>query len=130
MFIAHDLSVVKYFCDRIAVMYFGELVEVATSDELFKHPLHPYTKSLLSAIPKPNPLAEKTRKRITYNPQEVHDYSKEKPVLQEILPGHFILANTPEMKKYREEIKVLDIKANIKMKEDEEKKAEEVNRGK
>ena len=72
IFIAHDLSVVKYFCDRIAVMYFGELVELATSDELFKHPLHPYTKSLLSAIPKPNPLTEKTRKRITYNPQECH----------------------------------------------------------
>ena len=114
MFIAHDLSVVKYFCDRIAVMYFGELVEVATSDELFKHPLHPYTKSLLSAIPKPNPLTEKTRKRITYNPQEVHDYSKEKPTLQEILPGHFILANTAEMGKYREEIKSLDIKAEAK----------------
>ncbi|MFA7111325.1 MAG: ATP-binding cassette domain-containing protein, partial [Bacilli bacterium] len=103
MFIAHDLSVVKYFCDRIAVMYFGELVEVATSDELFKHPLHPYTKSLLSAIPKPNPLTERNRKRITYNPQACHDYSKEKPTLQEILPGHFILANTPEMDKYREE---------------------------
>src|SRR5574344_271691 len=114
MFIAHDLSVVKYFCDRIAVMYFGELVELATSDELFKHPLHPYTKSLLSAIPKPNPLTEKTRKRITYNPQECHDYSKEKPVLQEILPGHFILANTPEMAKYREEIKELDIERHTK----------------
>jgi len=114
LFIAHDLSVVKYFCDRIAVMYFGELVELATSDELFKHPLHPYTKSLLSAIPKPNPLTEKTRKRITYNPQEVHDYSKEKPTLQEILPGHFILANTAEMGKYREEIKSLDIKAEAK----------------
>ncbi len=90
-------------------MYFGEFVEIATSDELFKHPLHPYTKSLLSAIPKPNPLTEKTRKRITYDPKEVHDYSKEKPVLQEILPGHFILANTEEMEKYREEIKELDI---------------------
>lgn len=109
IFIAHDLSVVKYFCDRIAVMYFGEFVEIATSDELFKHPLHPYTKSLLSAIPKPNPLTEKTRMRITYDPKEVHDYSKEKPVLQEILPGHFILANTEEMEKYREEIKELDI---------------------
>ncbi len=114
IFIAHDLSVVKYFCDRIAVMYFGELVELATSDELFKHPLHPYTKSLLSAIPKPNPLTEKSRKRITYNPQEVHDYSKEKPTLQEILPGHFILANTPEMEKYKEEIKELDVERHLK----------------
>jgi len=111
IFIAHDLSVVKYFCDRIAVMYFGELVELASSDELFKHPLHPYTKSLLSAIPKPNPISEKTRKRITYNPQEVHDYSVEKPHLHEILPGHFILANTPEIEKYNEEIKKLDKEA-------------------
>lgn len=108
LFIAHDLSVVKYFCDRIAVMYFGEIVELATSDELFKHPLHPYTKSLLSAIPKPNPLTEKTRKRITYNPQESHDYSVEKPKFVEILPGHFILANSSEIEKYKEEIKMLD----------------------
>ena len=114
IFIAHDLSVVKYFCDRIAVMYFGEIVELASSDELFKHPLHPYTKSLLSAIPKPNPLTEKTRKRITYNPREVHDYSKEKPTLQEILPGHFILANSVEMEKYKEEIKELDIERKLK----------------
>jgi len=114
IFIAHDLSVVKYFCDRIAVMYFGEVVELASSDELFKHPLHPYTKSLLSAIPKPNPLTEKTRKRITYNPREVHDYSKEKPTLQEILPGHFILANSVEMEKYKEEIKELDIERKLK----------------
>lgn len=108
LFIAHDLSVVKYFCDRIAVMYFGEIVELATSDELFKHPLHPYTKSLLSAIPKPNPLTEKNRKRIVYHPEECHDYSKEKPKLVEILPGHFILANTPEIEKYKEQIANLD----------------------
>ena len=112
MFIAHDLSVVKYFCDRIAVMYFGEIVELSTSDELFKHPLHPYTKSLLSAIPKPDPFAELEKTRIVYNPQEVHDYSKEKPKLVEILPGHFILANTPEIEKYKQEIEVLDKKNN------------------
>ena len=111
MFIAHDLSVVKYFCDRIAVMYFGEMVELATSDELFRHPLHPYTKALLSAIPKPDPLSEKTRKRIVYRPAESHDYSKEKPTFQEILPGHFILANSEEMEKYRAEIKEDDLKA-------------------
>ena len=109
LFIAHDLSVVKYFCDRIAVMYFGEIVELASSDELFKHPLHPYTKSLLSAIPKPNPLTEKNRVRIVYNPQECHDYSVEKPKFVEILPGHFILANTPEIEKYKKEIKELDL---------------------
>ncbi len=108
MFIAHDLSVVKYFCDRIAVMYFGEIVELASSDELFKHPLHPYTKSLLSAIPKPNPISEKNRKRIIYEPSKVHDYSVEKPKLVEIIPGHFILANTEEINKYKKEIIELD----------------------
>lgn len=110
MFIAHDLSVVKYFCDRIAVMYFGEIVELASSDELFRHPLHPYTKSLLSAIPKPNPYHEKNRVRITYDPSKEHDYTNEKPTLKEILPNHFILANTPEMEKYRLEIEKIDKK--------------------
>jgi oligopeptide transport system ATP-binding protein len=104
MFIAHDLSVVKYFCDRIAVMYFGNIVELASSDELFAHPLHPYTKALLSAIPKPDPLSEKVRKRFVYKPQEVHDYSKEAPKLTEIVPGHFVLANSVELEKYREEM--------------------------
>ena len=104
IFIAHDLSVVKYFCDRIAVMYFGKIVELAPSDELFKNPLHPYTKSLLSAIPKPNPLTEKNRTRITYNPQLVHDYSVNKPRLVEITPGHFIYCNVDEEKKYKEEL--------------------------
>ena len=108
LFIAHDLSVVKYFCDKIAVMYFGELVEMASSEELFKHPLHPYTKSLLSAIPKPDPLSEKNRKRINYNPVDAHDYSEQKPRLTEIRPGHFILANDVELTKYEAEIKALD----------------------
>lgn len=110
LFIAHDLSVVKYFCDRIAVMYFGEIVELADSDELFKHPLHPYTDALLSAIPKPDPLSEKVRQRHVYNPAKEHDYSKEKPTLQEIVPGHFVLANSAEMEKYRKRIKELDKK--------------------
>ena len=101
MFIAHDLSVVKYFCDRIAVMYFGNIVELASSDELFAHPLHPYTKALLSAIPKPDPLSEKERKRFVYNPANEHDYSKEAPSLKEIAPGHFVMANTEELEKYR-----------------------------
>ena len=108
LFIAHDLSVVKYFSDRIAVMYFGHIVELATSDELFKHPLHPYTKSLLSAIPLPDPNYEKKRKRITYNPLSAHDYSKEGPTMREILPGHFILCNSEEFAKYQEEIQQLD----------------------
>ena len=108
IFIAHDLSVVKYFCDRIAVMYFGKIVELTTSDELFKHPLHPYTNSLLSAIPKPNPLTEKTRKRIIYNPQLEHDYSVDKPTLREIIPGHFVYCNDAEEIKFKEKIVQLD----------------------
>ena len=113
MFIAHDLSVVKYFSDRIGVMYYGKMVELATSEELFKHPLHPYTKSLLSAIPLPDPRYEKKRKRITYNPLTAHDYSQELPVMQEILPGHFILCNSAELENYKKEIKELD-KSNSK----------------
>ena len=108
MFIAHDLSVVKYFCDRIAVMYFGNIVELASSDELFKHPLHPYTRALLSAIPKPDPLSEKERKRFVYKPQEEHDYSKEAPKLTEIIPGHFVMANSEELEKYHQELKDAD----------------------
>lgn len=117
MFIAHDLSVVKYFCDRIAVMYFGEMVELATSDELFRHPLHPYTRALLSAIPKPDPLSEKKRKRIIYNPAKEHDYTVEKPHFQEIEPGHFVLASDSEMLKYKELMKQED-EAN-RLKEEE-----------
>ncbi len=108
LFIAHDLSVVKYFCDRIAVMYYGSIVEIASSDELFRHPLHPYTKALLSAIPKPDPLSEKGRIRQIYNPAKEHDYSKEKPTLVEILPGHFVLANGEEVNKYKLEIEEID----------------------
>ncbi len=105
VFIAHNLSVVKYFCDRIAVMYFGKIVELATSEELFKHPLHPYTKSLLSAIPLPDPEYEKDRVRINYNPISAHDYSVEKPTLKEILPGHFISCNTAEFEQYQKELR-------------------------
>ena len=102
LFIAHDLSVVKYFSDRIGVMYFGNLVEMTTSDELFAHPLHPYTKSLLSAIPLPDPVYEKNRKRITYNPLAEHDYSVDKPTLREVKPGHFVKCTDAEFKKYQE----------------------------
>ena len=120
LFIAHDLSVVKYFSDRIAVMYYGKIVELTTSDELFKHPLHPYTKSLLSAIPLPDPHYEKLRKRITYNPLIAHDYSKEQPTMREVLPGHFIRCNTEEYNRYLEEIKELDIAAERKAQEEKE----------
>ncbi len=104
MFIAHNLSVVKYFSDRIAVMYYGKIVEMTTSDELFAHPLHPYTKSLLSAIPYPDPHYEKARKRIEYNPAKTHDYSVDKPTLREIVPGHFIYCNDAEFAAYQEEL--------------------------
>ena len=100
MFIAHDLAVVKYFSHRIAVMYFGKIVELGTSDELFAHPFHPYTRSLLSAIPLPDPITEKNRKRITYNPVLDHDYSKEGPSMREVSPGHFVYCNTEEYEKY------------------------------
>lgn len=104
MFVAHDLSVVKYFSDRIAVMYFGKLVELASAEELFENPCHPYTKALLSAIPFPDPHYEKQRKRIIYTPALDHDYSKEGPTLQEVKPDHFVYCNTEELNKYREEI--------------------------
>ena len=102
MFIAHDLSVVKYFSDRIGVMYFGKMVELADSDELFKNPLHPYTKSLLSAIPLPDPVYEKQRTRIHYNPIAEHDYSVDTPSFREISPGHFVYCNNAEEEKYKQ----------------------------
>ena len=105
MFIAHDLSVVKYFSDRIGVMYFGKMVELADSDELFKNPMHPYTKSLLSAIPLPDPIYEKQRTRVTYNPLAEHDYSVEGPSFREISPGHFVYCNSAEEAKYKQELK-------------------------
>ena len=104
LFIAHDLSVVKYFSDRIGVMYFGKMVELASSDELFAHPLHPYTKSLLSAIPLPDPHSEKNRQRITYNSLAEHDYSVNKPTMREIVPGHFVYCNDEEELKYKQEL--------------------------
>lgn len=104
LFIAHDLSVVKYFSDRIGVMYYGKMVELATSDELFAHPLHPYTRSLLSAIPLPDPVYEKSRKRITYEPLKEHDYSVDKPSMREILPGHFVQCNDAEFEAYRKQL--------------------------
>ena len=104
LFIAHDLSVVKYFSDRIGVMYFGKMVELAESDELFAHPLHPYTRSLLSAIPLPDPHSEKNRQRIVYNSLAEHDYTVDKPTLREILPGHFVYCNDAEEAKYKKEL--------------------------
>ena len=129
IFIAHDLSVVKYFCDRIAVMYFGKIVELASSEELFRHPLHPYTVSLLSAIPKPNPLTEKERVRILYNPATEHDYSVDAPQMREVCPGHQVYCNQAEFEAYQKRIAELDAaeakapKKAAKAKEPSEKKA-------
>ena len=103
--IAHDLSVVKYFSDRIGVMYFGKMVELASSDELFAHPLHPYTKSLLSAIPLPDPISEKKRTRMRYDPLSAHDYNgTDQPSLREVAPGHFVHCNDAEYMAYRREM--------------------------
>ena len=106
LFIAHDLSVVKYFSDRIGVMYFGNMVELASSDELFRNPMHPYTRSLLSAIPLPDPIYEKNRQRIVYNPLAEHDYTVDKPSFREIAPDHFVYCNDAEEARYKKELNV------------------------
>lgn len=106
LFIAHDLSVVKYFSDRIGVMYYGKMVELADSDELFAHPLHPYTKSLLSAIPLPDPVYERQRRRITYNPLAEHDYTVDQPSFREVRPGHFVQCNETEYQRIMTELSV------------------------
>ena len=105
LFIAHNLSVVKYFSDRIGVMYYGHLVEVANGDDLYKNPLHPYTKALLSAIPEPNPITERTRKRVDYDPERDHDYSVEKPSMVEVEPEHFVYCSPSELEAYRKQLK-------------------------
>ncbi|MBO4378031.1 MAG: ABC transporter ATP-binding protein [Clostridia bacterium] len=105
MFIAHDLSVVRFISDRIAVIHKGRIVELAEAEELFLHPLHPYTQALLSAVPNPNPYLERTKKLLVYDPS-VHDYSVDKPVWEEILPGHFIYGNAPELDGYRKALNI------------------------
>ena len=110
LFIAHDLSVVKYFCDRIAVMYYGKIVELASAEELFKNPLHPYTKSLLSAVPQPDPITERKRKRVAYNPS-IHDYANDAPVLSEVSKDHFVSANAKELKAYKSLLKAAEVQA-------------------
>ncbi len=103
LFIAHDLSMVKYISDRIGVMHRGKLVELTTSEELYANPLHPYTKSLLSAIPLPDPEHERHRVRIKYDPS-IHDYSEHQPKWLEIRPGHFIFGSEPEFAQYEKEL--------------------------
>ena len=108
LFIAHDLSVVKYISDRIAVIYAGKIVELAEANRLFEAPLHPYTKSLLTAVPIPDPVIERKKKIITYNPYTTHHYVKsDAPQLREIEPGHFVRCNTPEYEAYIKELERL-----------------------
>ena len=102
LFIAHDLSVVRFISDRIAVIHKGRIVALAEAEELFRHPLHPYTKSLLSAVPNPDPAIEKHKKLIVYDPG-MHDYSVDKPEWCELLPEHFVYGNAKELDGYRKE---------------------------
>ena len=100
LFIAHDLTVVRYFADRIAVIHQGELKELAETEELFARPLHPYTISLLSAVPLPDPDLEKKKVLIVYDPK-AHQYMTDKPSWREVFPGHFVLANDIEEDGYK-----------------------------
>ena len=101
LFISHDLSVMRFICDRIAVIHKGVLVELAQTEKLFAHPLHPYTRALLSAIPLPDPAREKNKKLEVYDPTQ-HDYSVDKPSWVEVEEGHMIWGNQKELSRYRE----------------------------
>ena len=100
LFIAHDLSIVRFISDRIVVIYKGRVVEIAETEELFKYPLHPYTKSLISAIPIPDPIIEKQKKLYVYDPS-MHDYSTEKPELCDLGNGHMVFGNSREIEEYK-----------------------------
>ncbi len=106
LFIAHDLSVMRFITDRIAVIHKGRLVELCGTERLFEAPLHPYTQALLSAIPLPDPVTEKQKKLLVYDPS-IHHYEENPPIWTEIEPGHFILASEPELKKYRRQLSEL-----------------------
>ncbi len=104
LFIAHDLSVVRFICDRIAVIHKGKIVELAESEELFAHPFHPYTQALLSAIPQPDPIAERQKQLIVYDPA-CHKYSEtNQPLWEEVCPGHFVLGSREELDSYRAQL--------------------------
>ena len=101
LFIAHDLSVVRFLCDRIAVIHRGRIVELAESEELFAHPLHPYTRALLSAIPQPDPIAERKKKLLVYDPSCHHYSESNQPSWREARPSHFVLASEEELAAYQ-----------------------------
>ena len=103
LFIAHDLSVMRFICDRIAVIHKGVIVELSETEKLFAHPLHPYTRALLSAIPMPDPESERETVLEVYDPS-CHHYETDKPVWTEIEPGHFIMANQEELAEYRKQL--------------------------
>ena len=108
LFIAHDLSVVRYISDSIAVIYAGHIVEIAPANRLFEAPLHPYTKSLLSAVPFPDPQVERQKKILVYNAAQIHHYVKsDAPQLVEIEKDHFVRCNTPELAAYKKELEKL-----------------------
>lgn len=100
LFIAHDLSVVRFITDRLAVIHKGKIVELAETEKLFSHPLHPYTRSLLSAIPLPDPRREKNKVLEIYDPS-CHDYTTDLPKWVEIEPEHFVLGNDKELQEYK-----------------------------
>jgi len=100
LFIAHDLSIVRFVSDRIGVIYKGDIVEIAEAEELFDYPLHPYTRSLISAIPIPDPILEKNKVLFTYDPS-MHDYNEDKPELTDIGHGHLVFGNQREIREYR-----------------------------
>jgi oligopeptide transport system ATP-binding protein len=103
VFISHDLSVMRFICDRIAAIHRGSMVELAEAETLFTRPLHPYTRSLLSAIPLPDPEHERTKKVIVYDP-DMHDYTNDPPQWAELEPGHFVRGNSRELDGYRAEL--------------------------
>lgn len=111
MFIAHDLSVVRYFSDRIAVIHNGRIVEVAPTEVLFKYPLHPYTISLLQAVPMPDPIIEKRKELVIYD-DSGRDLSGPKPKLTEIRPGHYVFMNDRERQEYEVKLQAMEKEAN------------------
>ena len=100
LFISHDLSVMRFICDRIAVIHKGLLMELADTETLFRHPLHPYTRALLSAVPMPSPDQKREGPPLIYD-ESMHDYSTDKPVFREIEPGHLVRGNQKEWAEYR-----------------------------